>query len=35
MCALGAVSVCECVLARARAKKTCRGVESGVIPALF
>lgn len=31
----GTVGVCECVLARARAKKTYRGVESGVIPALF
>lgn len=27
--------VCECVLVRGRAKRTCRGVESGVIPALF
>lgn len=35
MCARGTVGVCECVLARARAKKTYRGVESGVIPALF
>lgn len=35
VCARGTVGVCECVLARARAKKTYRGVESGVIPALF
>lgn len=35
VCAQGTVGVCECVLVRGRAKKTCRGVESGVIPALF
>lgn len=35
MRAQGTVGVCECVLVRGRAKKTCRGVESGVIPALF
>lgn len=34
-CARGTVGVCECVLVRGRAKKTCTGVGSGVTPALF